>query len=298
MKLLLTGASGFLGSQMKPILSQEYDVTSLGKRSDNDIQCDLAKGEPVINVRYDVVVHAAGKAHVIPRSSEEIAAFYDVNYQGTVNLCKALENAGCPKSIVYISTVAVYGCDSGEGVIEDHPLNGVTPYAKSKIQAEGYLEEWCDAHGVILTILRPSLIAGPNPPGNLGSMIKGIEGGRYVSIDGGKARKSVVMAEDVAKFALLAVLKGGVYNVCDDDNPSFHELEMVICKHLGKSLPVNIPMWMARCLAWTGDIIGRRFPFNSNRLAKMTQSLTFSNEKAKRELDWRPMSVLEFFRIR
>ena len=93
----------------------------------------------VINVRYDVVVHAAGKAHVIPRSSEEIAAFYDVNYQGTVNLCKALENAGCPKSIVYISTVAVYGCDSGEGVIEDHPLNGVTPYAKSKIQAEGYL---------------------------------------------------------------------------------------------------------------------------------------------------------------
>ena len=182
-KLLLTGASGFLGSQMKPILSREYDVTSLGKRCDNDIQCDLSKEEAFVNERYDVVVHAAGKAHVFPRSSEEIAAFYDVNYNGTINLCKALEKAGCPKCFVFISTVAVYGSDSGEGIHEDHPLNGKTPYAKSKILAEGYLKDWCEEHDVILTILRPSLIAGPNPPGNLGSMIKGIESGRYVSID-------------------------------------------------------------------------------------------------------------------
>jgi len=64
-------------------------------------------------------------------------------------IVKALENAGIPRVIVFISTVAVYGCEFGENIDEDHPLKGDSPYAKSKIMAETYLTEWCQKHDVI-----------------------------------------------------------------------------------------------------------------------------------------------------
>lgn len=234
---------------------------------------------------------------MVPRTEEEKKAFYDVNLQGTKNLCAALEKSGIPQAFIFISTVAVYGCEFGSNITEKHPLNGDTPYALSKIQAEEFLTEWCNKHGVILSIIRPSLIAGPNPPGNLGAMIKGIKTGRYLSIGGGKARKSVLMVEDIAHLVPILVKRGGIYNVCDDEQPSFRQLETVICTQLGKKLPISIPFWVAKCMAIVGDCLGKKAPINSLKLKKITESLTFSNEKAKRELGWKPTPVLENFII-
>lgn len=176
-KLLFTGASGFLGNNLKPILSQIYSIKTLGLSDEDDIKVDLAKGVPEIKDSFDIVLHAAGKAHTVPRAEAEKKVFFDVNYQGTVNLCKALEKSCLPKAFVFISTVAVYGLEKGENITEEYPLNGDTPYALSKIQAERFLTDWCKEHNVILGILRPSLLAGKNPPGNLGDMIKGIATG-------------------------------------------------------------------------------------------------------------------------
>lgn len=197
-KLLFTGASGFLGYNIRPILERSYDVHTIGLTDDDDIKINIAKEVPPINTHYDVVLHAAGKAHVVPKTEAEKQVFFDVNYQGTVNLCSALEMAGKPKCLVFISTVAVYGCEFGEMIDESHPLNGDSPYAKSKIMAEEYLTQWCLDHQVRLAILRPSLLAGKNAPGNLGAMVNGIKKGFYMNIAGGKVRKSVLMAEDIA----------------------------------------------------------------------------------------------------
>src|SRR5690606_24129185 len=101
----------------------------------------------------------------------------------TRNLCRALEGLGnVPKSFIFISSVAVYGLQEGEGVGENHPLNGTTPYAESKILAESWLKQWAAENNVILSILRLPLIVGPNPPGNLGAMINGIKSRKYLSI--------------------------------------------------------------------------------------------------------------------
>ena len=94
----------------------------------------------------------------------------------------ALEKSGIPKAFIFISTVAVYGCEFGNDITEEHPLNGMTPYAESKKKAELYLKVWCRELNVVLSIIRPSLIVGPNPPGTLGYMIKGIRTRRYLSI--------------------------------------------------------------------------------------------------------------------
>ena len=128
-------------------------------------------------------------------------------------------------------------------------------------------------------------------------MINGIKTGKYLSIDRGKARKSVLMFEDINRFILPLIEKGGVYNVCDDSQPSFRELEILISKQLGKKTPISIPYWMAKSMALVGDLLGNKAPINSLKLSKITESLTFSNEKAKRELNWKPLNVLENFRI-
>lgn len=297
-KLLFTGASGFLGHNILPVLNKKYEIVhTIGLGQEDDIKVNLAKEVPPINTHYDIVLHACGKAHVVPRTPEEEKAFYDVNYEGTRNLCKALEKVGSPKAIVFISTVAVYGCENGELITEDHPLNGDSPYAKSKIMAEEYLTKWCSEHGIVLGILRPSLLAGKNAPGNLGAMVNGIRKGFYLNIAGGKVRKSILMAEDIARILPLMIEKGGVYNVCDTKQPTFGEISYSVAKQLGKHKPISIPYWMAWCMAKVGDLLGSKAPINSYKLSKMTESLTFSNEKARRELSWEPLDVLENFRI-
>ncbi len=296
-KLLFTGASGFLGYNIRPILEKTYDVHTIGLTDDDDIKINLAKEVPPINTHYDVVLHAAGKAHTVPKTEAEKQAFYDVNYQGTINLCNALTNVGVPKSFIFISTASVYGLDEGKMINEDTPLNANTPYGNSKVKAEEYLQKWCKENQVILTILRPSLMAGRNAPGNLGAMVNGIKKGFYVNIAGGNTRKSLMMAEDIAHLVILSENKGGVYNVCDDTHPSYKELSVLISKQLGKRKPLSIPYWMAWCMAKVGDCFGNRAPINSYRLKKLTTPCTFDNSKAKKELGWEPLDVINNLNI-
>lgn len=296
-RVLFTGGTGFLGHYVKPILELQYEVTTCGITPDDMIKANLAKDVPELPYHYDIVLHACGKAHVVPKTEAEKQAFYDVNYQGTVNLCAALERVGAPKALIFISTVAVYGCEFGDLITEEHPLKGTSPYADSKILAEKYLTDWCANNGVKLGILRPSLLAGKNAPGNLGAMVNGIKKGFYMNIAGGKVVKSILMAEDIARLVPLVAEKGGVYNVCDTRQPSFGEISMSVARQLGKGKPLNIPYWLAWCMAKVGDLLGNKAPINSYKLEKMTKSLTFSNEKARRELGWEPMDVLENYKI-
>ena len=296
-KLLFTGGTGFLGKNVMPILTQKYEVTTCGITPDDMIKANLAKDVPVLPEKYDVVLHACGKAHVVPRTEAEKQVFYDVNYNGTIHLCEALERVGVPKTLIFISTVAVYGCEFGDMIDETHSLDGESPYAKSKIMAEEYLTKWCLDNHVRLGILRPSLLAGKDAPGNLGAMVNGIKKGFYMNIAGGKVVKSILMAEDIARLVPILEEKGGTYNVCDTRQPSFGEISMSVAKQLGKGKPVSIPYWMAWCIAKMGDLLGSKAPINSYKLGKMTRSLTFSNLKARTELNWEPLDVLENYKI-
>lgn len=296
-KLLFTGGTGFLGRNIKPILDKTYEVTTIGIMDADMLKANFVTDIPELPEHYDIVLHAAGKAHTYPKTEAERKSFYDVNLTGTIHLCDALEKVGAPKSFIFISTCGVYGIDNGNYVTEDTPLLGEEPYQKSKIQAEEYLQKWCKNHDVVLTILRPSLLVGRGAPGNLGAMLRGIQKGFYLNIAGGKAKKSLLMADDIANLVNLAKDKGGVFNVCDDYNPSFGELSKLMAKQSGKHAPISVPYWMAWCLAKIGDVVGGIWPINSQRLRKIVTDDTISNEKAKRELGWQPMSVLENYKI-
>lgn len=293
--IILTGSSGFLGQYFVAELHKER-ILSIG-RTNAHLICNLSTQIPQVP-SSDLVIHAAGKAHSIPKTAQQKQEFFNVNVEGTKNLLKGLEQVPLlPKSFVFISSVSVYGLDQGTNITENHPLNAKDPYGLSKIKAEQLVQEWCEKNKVICTILRLPLIVGLNPPGNLGAMIKAIQKGYYMNIAGGLARKSMVMAEDVARFIIPASEVGGIYNLTDGYHPNFKELSSHIAKQLNKSKPFNIPNWIANILAKAGDLMGKKAPFNTYKLSKINADLTFDDSKARKAFEWNPQPVLEAFQL-
>lgn len=293
--LLVTGSTGFLGGILVRNLDKKtFNIVDSGRLA-GSLKRDISQPFLFPDLPHiETVIHAAGKAHVVPRTPEEERAFFQVNLEGTKNLCAAIDQIPTkPEAFVFISTVAVYGKDAGEMIQEDSPLNGTSPYAKSKILAEEWLKDWAGKNNIVLSILRLPLVAGPHPPGNLGAMVKGIKTGRYLSIGKASARKSMVWAEDIAGIVPRLAEVGGIYNLTDGYHPSFGELEKAIARELGKSRPLQVPMVAAKVLGWAGDILGNKFPVNSDKIQKITSSLTFDDQKAKELLGWKPSRVLD-----
>jgi len=296
MEAILTGATGFLGRYINDELAKIGFVTSIS-RNGSILNLDLVKSIPNLPCA-DLVVHCAGKAHSIPKTMLEKQEYYNVNVIGTANLLKGLDKlVKLPQSFVLISTVAVYGCEKGVSITEEQSLNAKDAYGSSKIQSEKLVKEWCADNNVICTVLRLPLLVGENPPGNLGSMIKGISMGYYFNIAGGKAKKSMVLAADVAKLIPVVSLIGGTYNLTDGYHPSFAELSRTIAKQLGKNETFNLPFYLAKVIASIGDVFGNNAPINSNKLNKITSDLTFNDDKARRKFNWKPSLVLDNFKV-
>lgn len=292
MNILLTGSSGFLGKNFVKYIS--HNINTLN-RTNSDINCDLAFEIPIIEKSFDLIIHNAGKAHLVPKNEKDKNLFHQINVIGTRNLLAGLAT-NIPKKFVFISSVSVYGLIEGENINETYPLLAEDPYGKSKIEAEEIIINWCNEHNIIYTILRLPLVYGINPPGNLGSMIKAIKNGYYFNIAGGYTKKSMILASDVAKFIIKASEIGGTYNLTDGINPSFKELSNNISHQLGKSFVPNVPFFVAYILAKIGDIVGNIFPINSNILTKITSNLTFDDSKARRNFGWTPRPVLDEFK--
>lgn len=298
---LLTGASGFLGKSLANAFSAQGRLYTLGRSAQNTIVCDLASNVPQLENKYDIVVHNAGKAHIVPKTEKEKQDFYDVNYQGTLNLLKGIEAINhLPKAFIFISTVAVYGREIGDLLSEDTPLNAQDPYGKSKIMAEEAILKWGKEKGVIIGILRLPLVAGTHPPGNLQKMIHAQKAGYYFQIGKGSAKRSVVSAKDVANIIPKVAEVGGIYNLTDGQHPTFKELGQVFAEKLEVKHPHVMPPILGKLLATAGDLGGavlrKNLPFNSRQLSKMTSSLTFSDKKAVESLGWRPEPVLSYFK--
>ncbi|MDR6762512.1 nucleoside-diphosphate-sugar epimerase [Flavobacterium sp. 2755] len=292
MKALITGSSGFLGKIIKENL-KDYSIYDLNRNSGN-YRCSLEKEIPDFKERFDLIIHAAGKAHSVPKTELEKELFNEVNYIGTQNLLNALDKSGFPKYFIFISSVSVYGLDSGELINEEKSLLANDPYGLSKIKSEILVENWCEENNIICTILRLPLLVGKDAPGNLGAMVRSIKKGYYFNIGGGRAKKSMVLALDVAKIIPKVAEIGGTYNLTDGFHPNFYQLSEVIALSYKKKRPKNLPLFIAKIMGKMGDLLGSFSPINSLKVKKINSDLTFDDEKARRLLQWEPQSVIEF----
>lgn len=276
-RLLLTGASGFIGRRIAADLASRYEIATLGRSAGSDFVCDLSRDVPRLSGRFHAVVHAAATVHT-PR-----ADFMATNAGGTRRLLRALEASGepLPRALVFISSVAVYGLSEGLDIDESTPLNPTGAYGESKARAEEIIADWCSDAGVALTILRPSLVAAPDAPGNLGHLITALRRRRYVSFGSGPgASKSVLALADMPRLVELAINgAGGTFNVCADTSPGFREIEERICAWGGFRRPPSLPLWALRSAA--------RLYGGAKKIAL---PLTFSNARARRTLPWHPLA--------
>ncbi len=295
MKILVTGANGFLGKYIYNSLLERNILFSLSKTT-GDYKVTLENKIPIFSENYELVVHSAGKAHSVPQTDAERKQFYEVNVNGTENLLKGLEKTGVPKQFVFISSVSVYGQESGNDINEEHALQAKDAYGLSKIKAEMLVGEWCKNNNVICTILRLPLLVGENPPGNLGAMIKAIDKGYYFNIGGGKARKSMVLAEDVASFIPKVAIIGGTYNLTDGFHPNFYELSYSISKQKNRKKSFNLPLFVVKSIGLVGDLLGNKVPINSMKIKKITSDLTFDDSRARELAGWKSLVVLEYLK--
>jgi nucleoside-diphosphate-sugar epimerase len=294
MKIFLSGNTGFLGSKIESYLSTSNEVFTFSSLSRKRI--DLTTEVPILP-EVDLVIHSAGKAHVFSSDNNLAKVMYDTNVIGTYNLLSGIPKPQLPKKFVFISSVSVYGLSSGINIDESYPLLATDPYGKSKVEAEKIVKKWCLENDVICTIFRLPLVVGLNPPGNLGNMIRGIVKGYYFNISGGMAKKSMVLASDVSKYLLESSEVGGTFNLTDGYHPQFKELSHLIAKQTSNKFVPSMPLFLARILAIVGDIIGHKFPINSEKLNKITSSLTFDDSKARMAFGWNPTPVLKGFKI-
>lgn len=148
-KLLITGASGFIGQHLKPALTSEYDVVEL----QNDLRDHAAVREEIKQHQPQIVVHLAARTEV-QKSFYEPNVFADINFTGTVNLIESCaQECKNMKGFVFASTMEVYGWQPISDEVRDHtrPKTSVAfdehtnpnpnaPYAVAKLACEKYLE--------------------------------------------------------------------------------------------------------------------------------------------------------------
>ncbi len=277
MEITLTGASGFVGKNLSQYLTEKgKTVISLSLRGD---------WQPQWNDQTNAVIHLAGKAHDLENSSEE-AEYFKVNRDLTIELFEKFLKSEA-RDFFYFSSVKA-AADSVEGVLtEDIVPNPLTPYGKSKIEAEKHLLSQTLPANKRLFIIRPCMVHGPGNKGNLNLLFKLVEKGIPWPLSNFENNRSFVSVDNVS-FLINAMLEdttvpSGIYNFADDQPLSTNDLIRSINNALGKKpkfLPV--PRVLIQGVAKVGDTIN--FPLNSERLKKLTESYVVSNDKIKKAL--------------
>ncbi|RME72865.1 MAG: NAD-dependent epimerase/dehydratase family protein [Verrucomicrobia bacterium] len=308
---LVTGATGFIGRRLVPYLrARGWRVVALvrsveaAKRqleADGWVECDLCGPEPVgIPRGVDTVFHLAGKAHAILEVGEEEAAYRRLNTEATARLLEAAGRAGV-RAFVYFSSVKAVADPRGLAGPADESWTREpgTAYGRSKLEAERIV--LADAGVPHRVVLRPTLVYGPNPKGNLRKMADAVRRGRFPPLPETGNRRSAVHVDDVCRAALACAVceaaNGRVYIVADDRPFSTRMLFEWMSEAVGRPVPGwTLPLWVLRLLGRAGDVIGRvrgrRFVFDSQALDRLTESAWYSAERLKRDVGWQPSRTL------
>jgi nucleoside-diphosphate-sugar epimerase len=253
-QLLVTGASGFLGSRIVDLaLHAGWQVRAFNRSPQAQIKevetfvGDIGDSALLRKASGGVraIVHAAGLAHVFGPSAKDSDGFNAVNEVGTGNVVDAALEFGVPH-IILISSVAVYGSYRGTQCDETAPCYPQGPYAISKWRGELRAIERIGRGRGSLTILRFATIYGEGDRGNVAKLIGALDQGHFIWPGSGSNQKSLLYREDAAR-ACLRVLESpvsgiNVFNISARP-ATMREVVLTICHALGRPIPrFGIPL--------------------------------------------------------
>jgi len=240
----ITGFSGFIGQRLAKVLSGHAKVLSRKSQQDYDtVVCDLMYQDlpsGALN-NVDTIFHLAGLSHDMRDASKNYQAYYKLNVEATVKLANHAVKSGV-KKFVFISSVKAGGFPSvNQCADECHKGEPDGVYGSTKREAELQLLKIGKDSGMHVSIIRPSLVYGPDMKGNLKSMLLGIRKGWFPPLPETNNRRSMIHVDDLVRAILLVAkdkrANGEIFIATDGIPHSSREIYNTMCDVMGKSIP-------------------------------------------------------------
>ncbi|QOD62067.1 NAD-dependent epimerase/dehydratase family protein [Polaribacter haliotis] len=285
MKILVTGNKGFVGGNLSVFLLQNSKQVIGVSRFPLKNEVDYKALDLDILNNAKAIVHLAGKAHDLKKTSED-TEYFEVNTELTKTLFDKFLKSKC-EVFIYMSSVKAVA-DIVEGILDENAKpNPITVYGKSKLAAEKYILSKEIPNNKRVYILRPCMIHGPNNKGNLNLLYSFVSKGIPYPFGKYKNNRSFVSVENLC-FIINKIIdnrkvKSGIYNIADDTSLSTVDLVKIMGDVLNKpSKILYLPKSLIRLLSKVGDILP--LPLNSERLQKLTENYEVSNFKIKKAI--------------
>ncbi len=310
MKILLTGASGFIGKSIyNKTYLKNYFIRCIWRELNFQPPTTSSKLEHLaigtINEKtnwteflndIDCIIHCAAKAHVLNNSqSNSIESYRNINVEATKNLALQASKSGV-KRLIFLSSIGVNGNFTKDNNAFDinHSPQPVDNYAISKLEAEEALKKISKHTGLELVIIRAPLVYGPGVKGNFQRLLNLISKNIPLPFGSVKNIRSFVGIDNLIDLIICCVEHPDAiqktFLVSDDQDLSTTELIQLMASSMGRSarlFPVPITL-----LKFFGFICGRQ-----NEIEKLLGSLQVDITLTKKILNWTPpISVKEGIR--
>jgi nucleoside-diphosphate-sugar epimerase len=286
------GGSGFIGSALARALKQAGHEVRIIDRApsraypDAWIEADVRDRAALLQAcrGCDVLYNLAAEHRDDVRPLE---LYHQVNVGGAEHTCQVAEELGIER-LIFTSTVAVYGMQEGEAdeTAATRPFN---EYGRTKLEAEQVFRAWAErGTGRSLTIVRPTVVFGPDNRGNVYTLLEQIARGRAVVVGDGRNRKSMAYVENVAGVLVHALTFGPgvhVFNYADKPDLDMNELTTLAGAVLGdgRARTLRIPYALGIGAGVVADLAarltGRRFPVSAIRVRKYRANTQFANAR-------------------
>lgn len=311
MAILVTGATGFLGSALTTeLVNHQQEVRILAR---NEKKARQQFGDSVTIIAGDItdaaqvqravdgvttIYHCVGKLY---HPSIPAALYYQTHVEGTDILLKACQGQTQLQQLVYISTTGVHGVTDATPAAEDAPFAPTNPYEASKLEGELLALKAYQEQGLPVCVVRPGLVYGPGDLHLLG-FFRSIKKGLFRVIDGGKALLHPVYIDDMLAALLLCAehpqAVGRTYTIAGNHPVTIRELATAIAHALGRDLPAgSLPLWLANLASDIFAIMpgmrGEHAPLTRSRVRFLTNSRVYDISRARHELGYMPAIDLE-----
>jgi len=296
MKVLVTGASGFIGRGLVAYLSgrgcEAVPAVRRASRIPNERELDLEDSDAwrAALEDCDSVVHLAGRAHVMCETAADPAqAFKTANVDNTLTVARYAAAAGVPR-FVFLSSVKVNGerTQPGQCFHADDKPNPQDDYARSKLAAEEALFELAAQTGLEVVVIRPPLVYGPGVKGNFAQLIRWGTGRIPLPLGAIDNARSMIALDNLLQFVHLCADRAAspkaanqVFLVADGPAVSTTQLLKQLAAAYGRG-PWLVPV-PGTLLRWMSRLLGK-----SGTADKLLGSLVVSDEKARALLGWKP----------
>ncbi len=314
MNVLITGATGFIGSHLvKALVDEGHHCRCLVRKTSNINylinlnSVELFYGDitnrdslKAIGEGIDIVYHLAAAGHVSAISNKAYQQFRKINVEGTRNVIEACLNYSI-KKFVHFSSTAAMGLIKRSIVDENTPCQPKTPYQKSKRDSELIALDYWKRFNFPVVVLRPCMVYGPSGKGEFLKICKLIKKGWFPKIGRGKNLTPIVYVEDVVQAAISVgkISKcGEVYLIASENSYELDYIRNLILKKLEVNKPYPyIPISFAKLGALGIEVFARIFNFvpivTYKNIDSTVTDRVFSILKAREQLEYRPKFGLE-----